>query len=80
MKDSKVLIYPLHAWYSHKQSKVSGFAQYLTEQNKRVYVTNVDLSENSENIDSLKVIYPDLQYVGVVRVLEDVFAPFLRVK
>ena len=74
MKDSKKT-QPLHAWFSHKQSKTYGFGQYLTIEGKTVYVTNVSIEKN---IDNLIHMYDDLTYVGVVNYLEDVFPTFLK--
>ena len=72
MKDSKK-IQPIHAWYSNKQAKIYGFSQYLTENGKSVYVSNVSYEKN---IDNLILRYDDLKYVGLVNYLEDVFPTF----
>ena len=74
MKEDKVKILsePLHAWYSYKQGKKYGFAQYLTETNKRVFVTNVSFDKN------INLNYDDLQYIGLVTIYEDVFPTFLK--
>lgn len=75
MTDGKKLSQPLHAWYSKKQAKIYGFAQYLTETNKTVYVTNVSIDKN---IDNIRNIYDDIQYIGLVILCEDVFPVFLK--
>lgn len=69
MKESKSIL-PRHAWYSNKQCKLFGYAQYIKIKGKKVYVTNV--SDTNEP----KVYYDDLEYIGIVNFIEDVFPVF----
>ena len=70
MPDPQILPEPLYAWYSYTQAKIYGYAKYVTTENNIVYATNVS---RDMNIDNIKERYPDIKYVGIVTICEDVF-------
>lgn len=63
MPDSK----QLSQLVSYEQSKIYGYAKYVTTENKTEYVSR------EINIDNIKDRYLDIKYVGMVIICEDVF-------